>query len=83
MDMSAEQQFEISFGGETAQVSEHMLPSGRIFRIVFPQPKIKPLVIAVAVDKLSNKYWVSIPDGRGEEAAAVGKLIADHIRSKR
>jgi len=81
--MPAEQVFEINYKNEKAQVAEHHLPSGRIFRVTFSGLNVKPLVIAVAEDKHGTKYWVSIPDGRGKEAAEVGKLVADYIRSKR
>jgi hypothetical protein len=53
--MPANQVFEISYKAANARVEEHHLPSGRIFRIVFGEPKIKPLVITVAEDKQGNK----------------------------
>jgi hypothetical protein len=81
--MPANQVFEIFYKDTNARIEEHHLPSGRIFRITFGELKIKPLVITVAEDKQGTKYWVSIPDGRGEEAKAIGKLIATYIRSKR
>ena len=81
--MSLLQAFEIEFYGMMTGVTEHRLPGGRVFHIDFPQQLIRPLVITVAHDDEGVKFWTSVPEGRQEEAQAVGKLVANFIRSNR
>lgn len=75
--------FTITDAGIFIQVSEHELKEMRIFRLVFPDNR-KPLNITVAERRGTNeKFWTSVPEGRHEEAEQFGRLIANHIRSKR
>ncbi|MET3606948.1 hypothetical protein ABIC74_000790 [Mucilaginibacter rubeus] len=79
--MSVIKQFDISYEGAPATVTEHTLKSGRIFRIVFSNRTLKSLIITVAHDANDKKFWTSIPEGRQELAEEVGKLVASYLRS--
>ena len=81
--MALLQAFEIAYDGNQVGVSEHRLPSGRVFHIDFLQQSVKPLVITVAETDRGKKYWTSGPEGRQEEAGQVGKLVANYRRSDR
>jgi hypothetical protein len=79
--MSLINQFEINYNGVPATATEHMLKSGRIFRIEFSKGTVKHLIITVAHDSKDKKFWTSIPEGRQELAEEVGKLVASYLRS--
>ena len=79
--MSVIKQFEISYDGAPATVTEHALKSGRIFRIVFSNSTLKPLIITVAHDADDKKFWTSVPEGRQALSEEVGKLVASYLRS--
>jgi hypothetical protein len=71
--------FTVEYQNNQVQVAEHSIKDKRVFHITLK----KPLVITVAYDRQDNKFWTSIPEGRQEEAEEIGRLIAQHIRSKR
>ncbi|WP_431293395.1 hypothetical protein [Pedobacter sp. P26] len=77
-----EKPFELLYGELNLQVVEHEVARKRVFHVNF-QNGSKPLVITVAVGTNDKKFWTSIPEGRQKEATEIGKLIADHIRSKK
>lgn len=74
--------FDIEYEGIAATVTEHYLQEMRVFHILFSNNR-KPLVIAVAEAPGGKKWWTSVPQGRQKEAEEVGKLVANHIRTKR
>jgi hypothetical protein len=80
--MAVEQQFEIIFQGQVADVAGYRFKNGRVFRIQFGQPTLKPLVITVAHDSEDKKFWTSMPEGRQELAEEIGKLVAAFIRNQ-
>lgn len=77
-----EQPFELEVNGMALKVSEHELAGKRVFHVGFGEGS-KPLVITVAIAPGGKKFWTSVPQGRQQEAAEIGKLIAEHIRAKR
>ena len=77
-----EQPFHIELEGSWVRVSEHELEGKRVFHVNFKDER-KPLILAVGIDLKGDKFWTAIPPGRSDEVAMVGKLIADHIRSKK
>ena len=79
--MAVKQRFEIIYKGSAANVVEYSLRNGRVFRIEFTDASLKPLVVTVAHDSEDKKFWTSIPEGRQELAAEVGRLIATYIRN--
>lgn len=74
--------FELDFDEQTLRIAEHELAGKRVFYVNYSSGS-KPLVISVGVNARDQKFWTSIPEGRQKEAAAIGKLIAEHIRAKR
>ena len=74
--------FNLELDGRWIKVSEHELEGKRVFRVEFNEGR-KPLILTVGVDFRGDKFWTAVPPVRGDEAAQIGKLIADHIRSKR
>ena len=77
-----EQPFDLEVNGRMLKVSEHELAGKRVFHVNFGAGS-KPLVITVALAPSGKKFWTSIPQGRQHEAEEIGKLIAEHIRSKK
>lgn len=77
-----EHPFHLELEGSSVKVSEHELEGKRVFHVHFNDGR-KPMVLAVGVDFRGDKFWTAIPPGRSDEVAKIGKLIADHIRSKK
>jgi hypothetical protein len=73
--------FNVEYNGELAKVSEHMLGSNRIFRIVFSS-RTAPLVVTMTKGPDST-FWTSIPEGRLSEAKQIGALILEHFKKGR
>ena len=74
--------FHLELGGSWIKVSEHELQGKRVFHVTFNDGR-KPLVLSVGIDFRGDKFWTAIPPGRSDEVNQIGKLIADHIRSKK
>ncbi|QEC74714.1 hypothetical protein [Mucilaginibacter ginsenosidivorax] len=79
--MAVKQRFEIIYKDSAASVVEYSLRSGRVFRVKFMDDALKPLVVTVARDADDKKFWTSVPEGRQQLAAEIGKLIATYIRN--
>lgn len=77
-----EKPFELEVNGKVLKVAEHELAGKRVFHVSFGEGA-KPLVITVALSPSGKKFWTSVPQGRQQEAEQIGKLIAEHIRSKK
>ncbi|MBB5440605.1 hypothetical protein HDC92_004308 [Pedobacter sp. AK017] len=74
--------FALELDGKDIRISEHELQGKRVFHVNFGDGA-NPLVITVGLSARKEKFWTSIPQGRGAEAEKIGKLIAEHIRAKR
>lgn len=74
--------FTIDFQGQPLTVSEHYIGEERLFRVLF-EDKRKPLTLVVAMNSQKQKFWTSVPQGRQEEAAIIGPLIAWFYKNKK
>ncbi|PTQ92130.1 hypothetical protein C8P68_1145 [Mucilaginibacter yixingensis] len=74
--------FEIDWGGQPAQVTNHKIKTARIFHIIFPDGR-PPLNITIAVNSDDEKFWTSVPEGRQAEAEFAGKAVAAYLREYR
>lgn len=76
-----EPSFQIEYNGLSLTVTEHEINDNRVFHIAFSGVK-KDLTITVGISG-GKRVWMSVPQGRQQEAEQIGKLIADYIRNKR
>jgi len=74
--------FKLDVEGRVLRISEHELAGKRVFHVHYGA-RVKPLHIAVGLNANGKKFWTSIPEGRQADAQKIGKLIAEHIRSKK
>jgi hypothetical protein len=74
--------FGLELDGHMIRVVEHELQGKRVFHVDFKDSR-KALVLTVGLGLRDQKFWTSIPEGRQDEAQQIGKLIAEHIRTKK
>ncbi len=72
--------FEIEIEDCKMMVKEHEMGATTVFHIVFSDDR-KPLVITKA-KTASGQMWMSIPQGRQEEAMQVGKKITEYFKRR-
>lgn len=70
--------FDIGYEGQHLSVSEHHIGGGSVFHVVFAD-NTEPLVLTLTKGP-SSSFWTSIPEGRQNEAEAIGELIANKIK---
>jgi hypothetical protein len=63
----------------TINIQELSIPGWVAFRVQFSSPR-KPIVIARALNANAKRFWTSIPEGRQQEAEAIGKLIEEYFK---
>ena len=71
--------FILELNGVTMNVAELSIPGWVAFRVQFSSAR-KPIVIARALNANAERFWTSIPEGRQQEAEAIGKLIEEHLK---
>jgi len=72
--------FEIEVEGCKMMVKEHEMGATTVFHIVFSDDR-NPLVVTKA-KTVSGQMWMSIPQGRQEEAMQVGEKIAEYFKRR-
>ena len=75
------EKFKLELNGVTMEVQELDIPKYSAFRVVFSSSR-SPIVVSVYKDDAGNRLWTSIPEGRKNEAAGVGKLIDEYFENK-
>lgn len=71
--------FRIAYLGKELIVQEHNIGRSNVFHVVFPDAT-KSLTLCRAEGMDIGKHWTSIPEGRLQEAEAIGPLIAEKIK---
>ena len=71
--------FILELNGVTMNVAELSIPGWVAFRVQFSSAR-KPIVIARALNANAERFWTSIPEGRQQEAEAIGKLIEEYFK---
>ena len=72
--------FELDFKAGKSRVQRHLVANQTIYRVVFSD-KRSPLVVTRALTDNASHWWTSIPEGRQQEAAEIGILIANYIKA--
>lgn len=72
--------FSIDFDGHRAQVRELTIQDQQVYRILFEDGS-QPLTITRA-STWAGRTWMSIPQGRQQEAENIGKLIAEKLKER-
>jgi len=70
--------FQIELNGVRIHFQRLELPGYIAFRASFSS-KREPIVVARATDIDNNRFWTSVPQGRQNEAEAIGKLIEEQL----
>jgi len=66
--------------GIRVHIRETEIGGERVFHVVFSD-KRKPLIVT-RMKGFEGKRWTSIPQGRQQEAEAIGKIIEEHFRGE-
>jgi hypothetical protein len=74
--------FEIEFEGKKLQVHIHTMRERKVFEIMFPDDR-KNLMISRSVLYNGKKIWMSIPEGRQEEAIPIGAKIVEYFKNSK
>ena len=72
--------FTVQWDDQLLNVAEHYVGGQQVFRVVFADGR-PPIVVAKA-NAMGSLMWMSIPQGRLQEAEIVGKLIQKHFDNK-
>lgn len=80
MNLFENQNFSVSDGDLSLQVTEHSIGDQQVFHVVFGDGR-KPIVVSRAFTA-TGKLWTSIPQGRQKEAERVGALISQYFKNK-
>lgn len=70
--------FEWAKGGIRLHIRETEIGGERVFHTVFSD-KRKPLIVTL-MKGFEGKLWTSIPQGRQQEAEAIGRIIEEHFK---
>lgn len=71
--------FEIICREEKLIVQRHPIGSETIFRITFSDSR-PALVITLAAQENTYRFWTSIPEGRQREAEEIGTLLEEFYK---
>jgi len=72
--------FDLDYKGSTIKVQRRVVAGSQIlFRATFPDNRL-PLVLTRATRSDTTRHWTSIPEGRYEEAQAIGPLIEAYFK---
>ena len=72
--------FNLTFRGNSVQVTEHTIGKQQVFRVGFPDNR-PPLIVVRAKGMDIGAFWTSIPEGRQEDADLIGELIEEYIKN--
>lgn len=70
--------FSITYNSTLLTVYEKPVNGHIVFVVLFPEIKT-PLLLTRALRENGEKFWTSIPEGRQQEAGAIGPLVASAI----
>ena len=72
--------FQIDFEGLLLEIQIHTMLERKVFQIAFPDGR-PDLVISRSTVYSGKKVWMSIPEGRQEEAIAIGVKIVEYFKN--
>lgn len=72
--------FHLEFNGVDLEISEHYVRDVVVYHIYFGDGR-KPLSITKVL-KLQEKSWISLPQGREQEAEELGVVITNHLNGR-
>ena len=75
------EKFTLDLDGIKLSVQEHTIAETQVFRIDFSSNR-SPLVIT-RITTGTRKTWVSVPQGRQNEAEQIGALIWEYFKNKK
>jgi hypothetical protein len=71
--------FELDFENMLLQIKIHTLHERKVFEIIFPDGR-PTLMMARSTLYSGKKVWMSIPEGRQQEAIPIGAKIVEHFK---
>jgi hypothetical protein len=77
-----ESPFSLNYRSKPIIVEEGFINDQRVFKITFCDGT-KPLMLTVGTNQTGNRFWVSVPPKRMQEACEIGPLIARYFRDKK
>jgi hypothetical protein len=69
----------IIYNGVKIRVEKKLIKGFELYGVVFAD-KRQPLVMTVATKSSGKQFWTSVPEGRQQEAEAIGALIDNHYK---
>jgi hypothetical protein len=73
-------EFDVSLEGIVIKVQRRIVAGNQIlFRAIFPDAR-QPLLLTRASRLDGSRHWTSIPEGRYDEAQAIGPLIEAYFK---
>jgi len=77
-----ESPFSLDYRSKPIMVEEDYINDNRVFKINFSDGT-KPLMLTVGTNQKGDRFWVSVPPKRMQEAGEIGPMIARYFRDKK
>ncbi|MCE7061238.1 hypothetical protein [Dyadobacter sp. CY343] len=74
-------EFELEYGDMLLKIKIHTMVDRKVFEIAFPDGR-KNLMISRSKVFDGKKVWMSIPEGRQQEAIPIGAKIVEYFKNQ-